>query len=133
MTISIGTPALLFPAISLLLLAYTNRFLGLSALIRSLYAEHQRTSSPTVHEQIIRLKKRVHLIKNMQAAGVLSILFCTIAMVGLFFQSPVVGAFFFGISLFLLIWSLLLSFYEIHISVNALNLLLEDMSEEKGK
>lgn len=37
MEISLTTPALLFPAISLLLLAYTNRFLTLAGLIRNLY------------------------------------------------------------------------------------------------
>ena len=42
MELSINTPALLFPAITLLMLAYTNRFLALASLVRSLHDEYNQ-------------------------------------------------------------------------------------------
>jgi hypothetical protein len=125
--ITLTTPALLFPAISLLLLAYTNRFLTLAGLIRRLHSEYQDQPSGAVLGQIKNLRTRVGLIKHMQELGILSLLLCVVCMFLLFGGEVTAGKWVFGVSLLLLIASLALSVREIHISVNALNIQLSDL------
>lgn len=131
MEISLTTPALLFPAISLLLLAYTNRFLTLAGLIRNLYKLYKEQPDQSVKDQISNLKKRVSLIKNMQLFGIVSLLLCVVSMFALYEAWYSLGSIIFGISLVLLMISLVLSIIEIQISVKALNIQLGDM--ESGK
>ncbi|MCC9606478.1 DUF2721 domain-containing protein [Blastopirellula sp. JC732] len=122
-------PAVLFPAISLLLLAYTNRFLALATLIRSLHDRHLANPDEMIVAQISNLRLRVILIRNMQACGVLSLLLCTICMFVLFFDQVLVAKVTFGISLLLMALSLAISVYEIQISVDALNLQLRSLED----
>ena len=129
--LSLTTPGILFSAISLLLLAYTNRFLAIAALIRKLHAD-QDLSKPSIIAQINNLRRRVSLIKAMQFIGVGSLFFCVLCMFSLFFSKVLLGKFFFGIGLLLLLVSLGISIYEINISVNALNTQLKDL-EVKDK
>ncbi|ROU02252.1 DUF2721 domain-containing protein [Marinobacter sp. R17] len=123
---SLTTPALLFPAISLLLLAYTNRFLVLAQLIRQLKQMETEREYEILARQIGGLRKRITLTKRMQTCGVLSFLLCTISMFALFMGAHWLGVVCFGISLVLLSLSLLYSLYEIIISTNAINVELED-------
>lgn len=125
--LSLTTPALLFPAISLLLLAYTNRFLVIAQLIRELNKRSKDVQPDLTRRQIRNLKKRVQLIKWMQFYGALGFLLCTFSMACLFFTYPTLGEIAFGSSLISMVISLLLSLYEISISVNALNIELEHM------
>ncbi len=127
MDIDLTTPALLFPAISLLLLAYTNRFLALASLIRSLHATYQASRETVLIGQIDNLRKRVLLIKNMQALGVLSLFLCVLCMFVLFAGEMLLGKIIFATSLVLLMASLALSIHEIQISVTALKLHLSDL------
>jgi hypothetical protein len=129
--INLTTPALLFPAVSLLLLAYTNRFLALAALIRNLYASYREKPDPLILQQIDNLRKRVYLIRNMQAFGVSSILLCVLCMFVLFAGGNTAGKYIFGSSLILLIASLALSFWEIQISVKALEYNLKCLEENQ--
>lgn len=127
MELTITTPALLFPAISLLLLAFTNRFIVIANLLRTLkvqYIEHPNTN---ILSQLSNLKRRIQLIRYMQAFGIASFFFCVFAMFLLFWGQIVPAEIVFGTSLVLLMVSLYLSFREIHISVNALNLELGDL------
>ncbi|MEZ4728377.1 MAG: DUF2721 domain-containing protein [Caldilineaceae bacterium] len=78
MELTLTTPALLFPAISLLLLAYTNRFLTLAALMRELYASHRNQPDPNVKRQLANLRYRIVLIRNMQVCGVASFFLCVL-------------------------------------------------------
>ena len=137
MEINLTTPALLFPAISLLLLAFTNRFLTLATLIRALHSRYEETPDKIILGQIKNLRKRVILIRNMQALGVLSLLLCVICMFLLFYNQQLLGRYTFGVSLILLMASLGISVYEIQISVKALQLHLSNMEEinpgKKGK
>ncbi|MGK7932951.1 MAG: DUF2721 domain-containing protein [Microcystaceae cyanobacterium] len=130
-TIALTTPALLFPAISLLLLAYTNRFLVIAQLIRELHQQHMQTYSEITRRQIFNLRKRVKLIKWMQIFGVLGFFLCTISMLSLFLNKKDLGAIAFAISLGSMGISLLLSLYEVSISINALNIALSDMEKER--
>ncbi|WP_372873308.1 DUF2721 domain-containing protein [Shewanella sp.] len=123
--ISLTTPALLFPAISLLLLAYTNRFFSLAALIRSLSSGDK----PVHKSQIENLKKRIVIIRRMQEAGVSSFALCVLCMIFIYVGMNKTGSLIFGASLLLLLYSLILSVIEIRISVDALNIHLKDMSK----
>lgn len=123
---TLTTPALLFPAISLLLLAYTNRFLVLAQLIRQLKQMDSEEDHALIARQIGMLRKRIVLTKRMQAFGVLSFFVCTLSMFMLFLGAQMAGAVAFGVSLVLLSVSLLYSLYEIIISTNAINVELEN-------
>jgi hypothetical protein len=131
MELNLTTPALLFPAISLLLLAYTNRFLTLANLIRGLHSKYKQDPDSTILGQIKNLRLRVLLIRNMQAMGVLSLLLCVVCMFLLFAQEVQIGRVVFGISLILLIVSLAISVFEIQISIKALEIQLSDMEVKK--
>ncbi len=133
MEIDITTPALIFPAVSLLLLAYTNRFLALASLIRDLHAKFQTHPDEILMGQIKNLRRRVILIRNMQALGVLSLFLCVLCMFMLFAGKVLIGKYIFGTSLMLLMSSLGLSAYEIQISVNALKLNLSDLESDDRK
>lgn len=124
MEMTITTPSLLFPAISLLLLAYTNRFVTLTSVIRQL-SNLQDPDDDIVRRQIASLRTRLQLIRSMQVAGVLSFLLCTLSMFTLFVHWIIAGKVLFGISLLALAISLLFSLYEVHISTKAINIEIE--------
>lgn len=129
MQFSINTPALLFPAITLLMLAYTNRFLGLATLIRNLHGKYEQAGEKRsiIHEQIKNLKRRLVLIKQMQAAGIISFFLCVLSMLFIYLGYEVWAISSFGLSLGTLLLSLALSLNEIMISTHALELELKDM------
>jgi hypothetical protein len=129
MHISLTTPALLFPAISLLLLAYTNRFITLANLIRNLHRQYQEKPSAGILGQIQNLRRRVGMIQRMQAAGIASLFLCVLCMLLLFAGWVIVGEIIFGLALVLMMASLGISFREIQVSVDALNLHLQDIEE----
>lgn len=126
---AITTPALLFPAISLLLLAYTNRFLTTGQLIRGLSANARDGKVPRASKQIKNLKKRVSLIKAMQLYGVSSLILCTISMFLIFLEKNFAGEVLFGLSLLAMTLSLIIALYEIFISVDAINYELEGIKK----
>jgi hypothetical protein len=131
MEITITTPALLFPAISLLMLAYTNRFLTLATIIRGLYDRYQNVPEDNLVLQIANLRYRIYLIRNMQIFGVVSLLFCTISMFALFAGWITAGQWTFGLALILMMISMGISIRELTISVGALDLLLADMEQHE--
>ena len=131
MEITLTTPALLFPAISLLLVAYTNRFNTIGGRIRTLHSLYKDDPDDILVGQIESLRKRVYLIRNMQAFGVASLFSCVLCLFILFAGKILLGKIIFGLSLILMMISLSLSFQEILISVNALNLELSDMQKSK--
>ena len=133
MEISLTTPALLFPAISLLMLAYTNRFLTLATIIRGLHDRYKSEANDNLLGQIANLRYRVYLIRNMQIFGVLSLLFCVISMFALFAGWIAGGQWTFAIALILMMVSMLTSLRELQISVGALDLLLVELEEEEKK
>lgn len=133
MGIDVTTPALLFPAITLLLLAYTNRFLTLATLIRNLHANYKQNPDNILLGQIENLRKRAYLIKHMQGVGVASLVLCVLCMFLLFAGQIEIGKYVFGISIVVLLISLLLSLREIAISVDALDLHLSDIEKFKNE
>jgi len=133
MDFSLGTPALLFPTVSLLMLAYTNRFLTLATIIRGLHDRYKNDQNDNLLGQIANLRYRVYLIRNMQIFGVLSLLFCVISMFALFAGWSAGGQWSFAIALILMIVSMLISLRELQISVGALDLLLVELEDEERK
>ncbi|MEQ1676313.1 MAG: DUF2721 domain-containing protein [Chitinophagaceae bacterium] len=130
MEISFNTPALLFPAISLLLLAYTNRFLALANLVRKLHDEYiSGHKSKILLHQIKSLRRRINLIRYMQGLGVFSFLCCVACMYSIYKNWNVVAEYFFAISLLSLLTSLVISLVEIIQSTNAIELELSDIEE----
>jgi hypothetical protein len=128
MELSITTPALLFPAISLLMLAYTNRFLALANLIRNLHDKYKKDPDQKhIVEQIRNLRARIRLIRSMQAAGVISFLFCVVCMFCIFRGWNDAAYLIFAISIAAFVISLVLSLVEITLSMRALELALSDM------
>jgi len=135
MNIDITTPALLFPAITLLLLAYTNRFVALATLARGLRQRYKDSPEmgETVLGQIKNLKTRLLLIRNMQALGIASFISCVLCMVLMYLGKQLSAEFVFGLSLFLLLGSLILSFIETQISTKAINIELSDLESRSKK
>jgi hypothetical protein len=127
MELNLTTPGLLFSAISLLLLAYTNRFLSIADLIRALHRNHLETNDKGAKVQIKNLQKRIRLIKNMQLLGIASLFLSVFCMVALFAGWILLGKILFGLSLILLLISLGMMMIEIQISVKALNIQLNDL------
>jgi hypothetical protein len=129
MELTLTTPALLFPAISLLLLAYTNRFLTLAALMRDLYARYRAQPDPKIKGQLANLRYRVVIIRNMQVCGVSSFFCCVLCMFMLFAGLALLGKLIFGAGLILLLISLALSLREIQVSIDALTLQIDDLDD----
>jgi Protein of unknown function (DUF2721) len=130
MEITFNTPAVLFPAISLLLLAYTNRFLALANLVRKLHDEYIiGQKNKVLLQQIKTLRRRINLIRYMQGLGVLSFLCCVITMYAIYKGWKSGAEFIFAFSLLSLLASLIFSLLEIFQSTNAIELELSDMEE----
>jgi hypothetical protein len=131
MQMTITTPALLFPAISLLLLAYTNRFLVLTKVIRELSSMEDSQHEDLIHRQVHSLRMRLQLIRAMQFLGVLSFAICTVSMLALFLGAQLVGLWLFGLALLLLVASLMVSLVEVHYSTQAINIEIEKLDRRK--
>lgn len=123
------TPTFLFSAVSLILLAYTNRFLSYAQLVRSLKDKYMQDRSAITRAQIVNLKKRLQLTRYMQLFGVMSLLLCVATMFLIYLGSQLISAYIFGLALLLLIASLGLSAWEIQISVKSLKIHLSDMEQ----
>jgi hypothetical protein len=133
MEITLTTPALLFPTVSLLLLAYTNRFLTIATIIRNLRDRYKAENDDNLLGQIANLRYRVYLIRDTQIFGLLSLLFCVISMFALFAGWVAGGQWSFAIALILMIVSMVISLRELQISVGALDLLLAELEDETKK
>ena len=125
--LTLTTPALLFSAISLIMLAYTNRFLAYASVVRSLHDKYQKEKDEVLIRQINNLRKRLYLTRSMQIFGILSLLLCVLTMFLIYIEQHVIAVWVFGAALLLLILSLALLIREIQISVEALEFHLGDI------
>lgn len=130
MTLSIETPALLFSATSLILLAYTNRFLTIAQIIRNLKKNYDDNHNKNILLEIKNLNLRLTLIRYMQLFGLMCLFLSVFAMLLLYISQETIGIYIFGASLLCLLLSLGISFWEISISVIALRVHLKDLSED---
>lgn len=131
--IEINTPAILFPAISLLMLAYTNRYLALASLIRKLHSDYVAGHEPEVRAQIENLRFRMRLIRQMQALGMISLLFCLGSVILVLAGLVRSGTGFFAIALFFMAASIVQCLREIIRSGGALNILLRQMETAEAQ
>ena len=131
MELTIQTPALLFPALSLLLLAFTNKFLAIASLIRKLISEYKTDEPGTTVSQLHSLRRRLWLIRWMQTFGVGSILFCVVTMFLIYEGHQIAARILFAISMLMMIASLIISLVEIYLSAGALRVLLKDLEEKE--
>ncbi|NKI31124.1 DUF2721 domain-containing protein [Croceivirga thetidis] len=129
MQLSLSIPALLFPAISLTMLAYNARYLAIAALIRQLHAQFEDSQSSPLKLQIESLRKRLNIIKNMQATAIISFLLAAVTMFLIYVEFDVWANIIFGISLIFLMISLLLSLIEVQLSTKALGIQLNNMDK----
>ena len=127
--LTLTTPTLLFSAVSLILLAYTNRFLSYAQLVRVLKEQYVEKHSEVTAAQIANLRKRLYLTRSMQVLGISSLFFCVVAMFLIYIRLFDPAVYVFGLALLLLIASLGISIWEIQISVKALEIHLEDMEK----
>lgn len=126
--LSYNVPGLLFPAISLLMLAYTNRFLGLASVARHLVEQQGAEADPSVQYQIHNLRLRIRLIRHAQAFGVLSLTLCTASLLLLFLGNQLLAQLLFAGALLCMLGSLGLSLREIHLSARALDRALDKIT-----
>lgn len=131
--LTLTTPAVLFSAISLIMLAYTNRFLAYAAVIRDLHDKFLEKMDDSLIEQIKNLKLRLNLTRWMQIFGISSLLLCVLTMFLIYIDQHTLAVWVFGIALVLLIISLSLLIKEIHISAQALKLHLSDIENHLKK
>ena len=127
------TPALLFSAISLIMLAYTNRFLAYAAVIRNLHDIYLEKKDETLLYQIRNLKRRLTLTRWMQVFGIASLLLCVLTMFFIYIGYAIVAVWIFGVALLLLILSLFFLIWEIQISSQALQHHIADIEEHLKK
>ena len=127
MELTLTTPALLFSSISLIMLAYTNRFLAYANVIRNLHTAYKNDPNKIIKAQIVNLRKRLYLTRSMQIFGITSLLLCVLSMFFIYVKQEFIAVWIFGLALILLIISLSLLIWEIQISVKALELHLEDI------
>lgn len=131
--LTLTTPALLFSAVSLILLAYTNRFLSYAQLVRQLRDRYVENPSDITEAQIENLRKRLNLTRTMQGLGIASLFLCVVSMFLIYIGLQLFSAYVFGPALILLIASLGVSFREIQISTRSLEIYLGTMEKGKNK
>lgn len=124
--ITLTTPAIVFPALSVLMLAYTNRFIAISKRVRVLHAEHRSNPNQVLLDQIKSLRKRLILIRNMQISAIIGFLLNMISIGFILFQANTLATYLFGIGLIFIVSSLLLCIIEIYLSVHAMSIQLAD-------
>ncbi|MBD0830534.1 DUF2721 domain-containing protein [Aestuariibaculum sediminum] len=125
--LTLTTPALLFSAISLIMLAYTNRFLAYASVIRELHAKYKKNKDKVLFAQIKNIKRRLYLTRSMQIYGISSLFLCVFTMFLIYIQQQTLAIWVFGVALILLIISLGLLIMEIQISVKALEHHISDI------
>lgn len=128
--LTLTTPSVLFSAISLIMLAYTNRFLSYASLIRSISEKYACEPSYIKKKQIDNLRKRLHMTRWMQILGIFSLFLCVVCTFLIYVGYMTAAAWIFGIALLSLTASLAVSIIEIQISAGALEIHLENV---KGK
>ncbi len=131
--LTLVTPSILFSAVSLIMLAYTNRFLAYAQVIRNISAEYEKSGSPSIPPQIANLRKRLRLMRTMQILGILSLLLCVVSTFFIYIGWQQAGIWTFAAALLSLIVSLAVSIREIVISVHALDIHLDKVVKKGEK
>lgn len=130
MTLELGTPAVLFPALSLLMLSYGNRFLAVASLIRNLHREYEDNPNPKILKQIKNLRRRIKIIRDMQTLSISSVFSSVLSIAFVYNNLNEVAQVLFGLAMLLMLISLGLSILETYISTSALDVEIEDVTDD---
>jgi hypothetical protein len=133
MELAISTPAILFSTVSLMMIAFTNRYLAIASLIRELHDKFRVSPDKNYVDQIKHLHRRVHIIRNIQFIIVSSLLLSAVSMLFIYLQYQSIAQVLFFVALLLQIGALSLSIWEISLSIHALKIELSDMEEQLGQ
>ena len=129
MDLNISTPGLIFPSISFLLIAYSNRFLAIATLIRDLKTKFSENKAEILLKQIKNLRYRLKLIRWMQAVAVFGMLLALLSIFSLYLELDLIGKIFFVSAVISITTSLSIALVEIMFSGRALDLELEDIQD----
>lgn len=128
MNLELSTPALLFPAIAILMLGYVNRYIGAANVIRSFKKDYDSGYKHNdLTKQLNILKKRIELMRGMLLVGASSLILACLSMLFIFVNNQLAGKGAFGLSLLGLVLSLFASLYETSLSNRSLILEIDDM------
>ena len=136
MQIDLQTPSLVFSATSLLMLAYTNRFLTIAGLVRDLVNRHETNSEdPTILSQIANLQIRLKWIRLMQLWGAVSFITAITSMFLQMFQNipNTIATLVFILSLIAMLISLSYLIKELLLSNDALTYQLETLKKKNAQ
>lgn len=133
MKLELTTPALLFSTVSLLILAFNNRFISIAQLIRNLHEKHKNNNDDTLLPQIKKLRRRLSLIRDMQVIAISSLLLSVVTMLLLFYDLKKIANVTFAVSLLMLVTAMLLAVAELLVSTNALRIMLHDAENHKER
>jgi len=133
MNLTISTPGLIFPSISFLLIAYSNRFLAIATLIRDLKTKFSENKEEILLQQIKNLRYRLKLIRWMQAVAVFGMLMALMSIFALYLGHEAAGHVLFIMAAVLVATSLSIALVEIMFSGRALDYELQDIQDHFRK
>ena len=124
-------PALLFPAIPLMMIVFGNRYSSLSKLIRDLHDRFLKEDEvrDKFTEQIELLTDRLFLVKSMQTLAGLAFIANLLTIFFRYIDVPSVAFSLFGVATILLSASILLFVIEIQKSSSALSKHISDLKK----
>ncbi len=128
--LTLTAPSVVFGAISLIFLAYTNRYLTLATVIRKLHATWRQTRDETLKSQITVLRERVTLITCIQISGLVSLFLAILSIIAILSGSQPWAAILFFFSLALMIVFIIIALIEVCKSAQALDIELDKWQDE---
>lgn len=127
LSLTLTAVGLLFPTISVVLLAQTNRFMSLASVARDLVARYRIDPDPTVRDQVLSLQQRIWLVRWTQGAGVLALLINSSSAFSLFLGGLATARCLFVMAMCCMVVGLLISLREIQLSVRAIDIELDTL------
>lgn len=134
MTLTLNEPALIFPAIAILMLGYINRYIGTAGVIRTFKKDYDSGyKHNNLTKQLDILKKRIELSRLMLTSASSALLFACLSMYLIFQDMQDAGQIIFGLSLIAMIISLIFSLYETSLSNKSLLIEVSDVIKKESK
>ena len=129
MELSYSTIALLFPAIPLMFLVYSNTSTHVGARLRELFeavsrGDVTRDEYNRVSEEAEYLAKRLSLLRSAQMLSGLTFLFNLLTLASIYMEQQVFAQYLFGCAVIIMMLSILLYLMERSTTVRAVGLIL---------
>ena len=127
-------PALLFPAIPLMMISFGNRYTSLASLIRKIHDlivlnKHSKKTAGHYLDQITILTKRLKLVRAIQTLSGLSFLSNLFSIFASYLEEYQLALNSFGLGVLIFAIAILMFIYEIQLSTRALSKHLEDLKD----